>query len=132
MAQRVEIVLEDDLDGSEAAETVVFALDGTSYEIDLNDKNAAALRDALSVYVGHARKVSPGRRAGARSGSSRSKSDAGEIRAWPGAAHRRRGVRGPLTDPGGHWRPSSPQPAFLRAAAIRRWVFLAVSTLSGM
>jgi hypothetical protein len=82
MAQRVEIVLEDDLDGSEAAETVVFALDGTSYEIDLNDKNAAALRDALSVYVGHARKVSPGRRAGARSGSSRSKSDAGEIRAW--------------------------------------------------
>ena len=58
MAQKVHIVLVDDLDGSDASETVSFGLDGTSYEIDLNDKNAAALRDALSGYVGHARKVS--------------------------------------------------------------------------
>src|SRR3954462_1148884 len=62
MAQKVHIVLEDDLDGSEATETVSFALDGTSYEIDLNDDNAAKLRDALAVYVGHARKVSGGAR----------------------------------------------------------------------
>ena len=58
MAQKVNIVLVDDIDGSDASETVSFGLDGTSYEIDLNDKNAAALRDALSAYVGHARKVS--------------------------------------------------------------------------
>ena len=58
MAQKVHIVLEDDLDGSDATQTVSFGLDGTSYEIDLNDKNAAALRDALAAYVGHGRKVS--------------------------------------------------------------------------
>ena len=57
MAQKVNIVLVDDLDGSEAAETVSFGLDGTSYEIDLNDKNARGLRDALASYVGHARKA---------------------------------------------------------------------------
>ena len=40
MAQRVQIVLEDDLDGGVAAETVTFGLDGVNYEIDLSDKNA--------------------------------------------------------------------------------------------
>ena len=40
MAQRVEVVLIDDIDGGKAAETVTFALDGVSYEIDLSDKNA--------------------------------------------------------------------------------------------
>ncbi len=62
MAQRVNIVLVDDIDGSDATETVAFGLDGTSYEIDLNDKHAAKLRDALASYVGHARKVGGGRR----------------------------------------------------------------------
>ncbi|WP_183095440.1 histone-like nucleoid-structuring protein Lsr2 [Nocardioides stalactiti] len=62
MAQRVNIVLVDDIDGSEATETVAFGLDGTSYEIDLNDKNAAKLRDALAAYVGHGRKVGGARR----------------------------------------------------------------------
>ena len=57
MAQRVNIVLVDDIDGSDATETVAFGLDGTSYEIDLNEKHAAKLRDALASYVGHARKV---------------------------------------------------------------------------
>ena len=42
------IVLEDDLDGSVADETVTFALDGVTYEIDLNAKNAGELRDALA------------------------------------------------------------------------------------
>ena len=41
MAQKVHITLEDDLDGGDATETVAFGLDGRSYEIDLNDKNAA-------------------------------------------------------------------------------------------
>ena len=81
MAQRVHVVLEDDLDGSEATETVSFALDGTSYEIDLNDENASALRDALSGYIGHARKSGRPRRGPARAGSS-SKTSAGEIRDW--------------------------------------------------
>ena len=57
MAQRVNIVLEDDIDGSAADETVTFALDGVTYEIDLTTANATALRDALAPYVGHGRRA---------------------------------------------------------------------------
>ena len=46
MAQRVVVTLSDDIDGGEAAETVVFGLDGKSYEIDLNPANAKKLRRA--------------------------------------------------------------------------------------
>jgi hypothetical protein len=82
MAQKVHIVLEDDLDGSDATQTVSFGLDGTSYEIDLNDKNAGALRDALSAYVGHGRKVSGSRRGRRSSAPSGGGSSAREIREW--------------------------------------------------
>lgn len=58
MARTVQILLEDDLDGSVADETVTFALDGTSYEIDLSKTNAKRLRDALAPYVTAGRKVS--------------------------------------------------------------------------
>lgn len=84
MAQRVQVVLEDDLDGGKADETVTFGLDGTSYEIDLSKKNAAKLRDALAAYVGAGRRVA-GRRSGGgrgRSGRGRSGSDSADIRAW--------------------------------------------------
>ncbi len=67
MAQKVNILLIDDIDGSDADETLTFTLDGTSYEIDLNKKNAAALRAALASYVGHARKVTGARRGARRS-----------------------------------------------------------------
>ena len=77
MAQKVNVVLVDDLDDSEATETVAFSLDGQAYEIDLNEKNAAELRDAMAKYVGAARKAgkqgsgSGGqRRSGGRSGGS--------------------------------------------------------------
>ena len=70
MAQKVHIVLEDDLDGSPATETVSFGLDGKTYEIDLNDKNAAKLRDALAQYVGAGRSVGGARRGGRKSASS--------------------------------------------------------------
>ena len=83
MAQKVQILLEDDIDGGEATETVSFGLDGTSYEIDLHEKNAQTLRDALAVYVGHARKASSGSGRGRRSSAS---SDGGtsarEMREW--------------------------------------------------
>ena len=82
MAQKVHIVLEDDLDGSDASQTVTFGLDGTSYEIDLNDKNAAALRDALATYVGHGRKVSGARRGRRSTASSATGHSAKEIRDW--------------------------------------------------
>jgi hypothetical protein len=83
MAQKVNIVLVDDLDGTEATETVSFGLDGTAYEIDLNDANAAALREALSGYVGHARKVSGGSRRTRRSSSAASSSsNTKDVREW--------------------------------------------------
>ncbi len=82
MAQKVNIVLIDDIDGSGAVETVSFGLDGTSYEIDLNKKNAAALRDALAGYVGNARKVTGSRRGGRRSSAAALGPSAREVRDW--------------------------------------------------
>lgn len=84
MAQRVQVVLEDDLDGGKADETVTFGLDGTTYEIDLSKKNAAKLRDALAAYVGSGRRVAGRRGATGRSRGrgGRSASDSADIRAW--------------------------------------------------
>ena len=62
MAQRVQVLLVDDLDGGDANETVSFALDGVTYEIDLSESNAAKFRDDLASWIGHARR-SGGRRA---------------------------------------------------------------------
>lgn len=87
MAQRVNVVLVDDLDGSEAVETVNFGLDGASYEIDLSADNATKLREALALYVGHGRRTG-GRRKGAQGSGSRTAAgaasgpSASEIRAW--------------------------------------------------
>ena len=84
MAQKVNIVLVDDIDGSDATQTVSFGLDGTSYEIDLNDAHAGELREALAGYVGHARKVTGGRRrgTGTRSAATSSTHSAAEVREW--------------------------------------------------
>ncbi|MEV5003349.1 histone-like nucleoid-structuring protein Lsr2 [Nocardioides sp. LML1-1-1.1] len=84
MAQRVNIVLVDDIDGSDATQTVAFGLDGASYEIDLSDANSSALREALAPYLGHARKVGRGSGGGKR--ASRAAANGGtsakEIREW--------------------------------------------------
>jgi hypothetical protein len=56
MAQKVQVLLVDDLDGSEATETVSFGIDGVAYEIDLSSGNAGKLRTELAQYVDHARK----------------------------------------------------------------------------
>lgn len=81
MAQRVQIVLTDDLDDGQADGTVSFAYAGTSYEIDLSDANRAALEEALAPYIAAARKVSSGRKT---SGGKRKAGGASatEIRAW--------------------------------------------------
>ncbi|WP_226346480.1 histone-like nucleoid-structuring protein Lsr2 [Agilicoccus flavus] len=84
MAQKVQVLLVDDLDGGVADETVSFALDGVNYEIDLSDDNARKLRDSLSAWTGHARRSGgrkvTGRRGGA-TGSTR-RGDLNEIREW--------------------------------------------------
>lgn len=86
MAQKVQVLLLDDVDGKEAAETVTFGLDGVDYEIDLSADNAQALREGLASWIGHARK-SGGRSAARPSAAprrtaSRSSSNASELRAW--------------------------------------------------
>jgi hypothetical protein len=57
MAQKVQTLLIDDLDGGEAEGTMRFGLDGTDYEIDLSAKHAEALRKALAPYLGAARRA---------------------------------------------------------------------------
>jgi hypothetical protein len=83
MAQKVITQLVDDIDGKELkegqGETVTFALDGTTYEIDLSNKNADAMRGAFQDYIAAGRKVSKA------SGSKRKaagSSNAAEVRAW--------------------------------------------------
>lgn len=83
VAQKVQVLLVDDLDGGEADETVTFALDGKSYEIDLSDANAEKLRGALETFVKAGRRT--GRTASGR-GKARAASagnkDTAEIRKW--------------------------------------------------
>ncbi|WP_431962046.1 histone-like nucleoid-structuring protein Lsr2 [Actinacidiphila sp. bgisy160] len=86
MAQKVQVLLVDDLDGGEADETVTFALDGVTYEIDLTTDNADKLRGLLGPYV------DKGRRTGGRAGRGRAvkgaarggatSQDTAKIRAW--------------------------------------------------
>ena len=92
MARQMVEALVDDVDGSEAAETVSFALDGKSYEIDLSKRNAAALRKLLGRYIDAARGTD--RRSRARSSSasksrakngSRRSYDIAQLREWAGA-----------------------------------------------
>jgi Lsr2 len=83
MAQKVNVILIDDIDGSDAAETVPFGLDGTQYEIDLNSGHAEELRELLDLYVRKARKVtgSAGRAGrGRRTGANDARNK--EIRNW--------------------------------------------------
>lgn len=47
MARKTQVLLVDDIDGSDATNTVTFGLDGVSYEIDLNEDNARQLRSEL-------------------------------------------------------------------------------------
>lgn len=82
MAQKVQVLLVDDIDGSEAIETVSFGLDGISYEIDLSSGNAARLRTELTRYVERARKAgsAAARRRRQRDGAGREHS--ARIREW--------------------------------------------------
>jgi hypothetical protein len=85
VAQRVNVVLVDDIDGSDAAETVSFALDGVDYEIDLSEAHAEQLREAVALYVGHARRTGGRRRGGRRlSGGvdTGGGASAADVRAW--------------------------------------------------
>lgn len=80
MVQRIQILLEDDLDGSDASETVSFAMDGVTYEIDLNDSNAAKLRADLGPFILKARRSGRARTA-VTSGRAGGKTDRAQLTA---------------------------------------------------
>lgn len=83
MAKTTIVQLSDDIDGSEAVESLTFALRGVEYEIDLNAKNVTALEKALDKYVSAGRRVSRGRITRATSPRrSAGAKDLTDIRAW--------------------------------------------------
>ncbi len=93
MARREMVVVTDDLDGTEGAQTVTFGYQGAQYEIDLTEENVAELEEVLSLYLRAGRKVGGGaaRRSSTRrssdssSGNSRASGDKGDVaavRAW--------------------------------------------------
>lgn len=86
MAQQVLVQLVDDLDGTTSSDvsTVLFSLDGVTYEIDLTEANAERLRGSLTQYVDSARRVGGRIKRGAKAGQNGSgaANDAGLVRAW--------------------------------------------------
>jgi hypothetical protein len=88
VAQRV--VLTDDLDGSEAIQTLSYTVDGQEYEIDLSEENIQRFHEALEPFVSkESRKLyvnlQPTRRGrgdGRRRSSTGSRDDIPQIRAW--------------------------------------------------
>jgi hypothetical protein len=88
VAKQTTVILVDDLDGSEAAEQVEFAVDGKSYEIDLSAENSAKLREVLAPFISAARRAggrrsNPPTAAPARPASDRVQNQA--IREWAAA-----------------------------------------------
>jgi len=82
MAKEIITRLIDDLDGSEASESVQFGLDGKNYTIDLSKKNASALRKALKPYV-EAGAPTRAQRGAAGRGAPRQSSDRlAAVRTW--------------------------------------------------
>lgn len=83
MAQKVNIILVDDLDGGSADENVKFGLDGVNYEIDLSAANAAELRSSLERFINAARKAPGGGRAQrAKAPAGGRGHDSAQIRQW--------------------------------------------------
>ena len=79
MATKVLTTLQDDIDGSDAAETIRFGLDGVEWEIDLSERNANRLRNSLSDFMAHGRKVG-GKRG--RKPVSSTQADTQAVRKW--------------------------------------------------
>ena len=85
MAQKIQTLFIDDLDGSEAEGTVRFGLDGVEYEIDLSADHSRELRDVLATpFVGAARRVGGGARQPSRRGrrGSAGGPNPTEVREW--------------------------------------------------
>jgi uncharacterized membrane protein len=82
MAQKIQVLFIDDLDGGEAAGTVRFGLDGTDYEIDLSTAHSDELRNALQQYITHGRRTGGTARRAARSRRGSDGVDNARVREW--------------------------------------------------
>jgi hypothetical protein len=82
MAQTIQVLLIDDLDGGEAAGTVRFGLDGTEYEIDLSAAHSDELRNSLERYLAHARRTGGTARTAARTRRGGVTVDTAKVREW--------------------------------------------------
>ena len=80
--QRTEVLLEDDLTGGPAEETVKFAVGDTDYELDLNARNAADLRRRFAPFVEHARLARPRRPSRGRTRTAANRERTRQMRAW--------------------------------------------------
>jgi hypothetical protein len=97
MSRSVSVIITDDLDGSENAETVSFGFDGVTYEIDLGKKNRAKLERALAPFIGAGRRVPHGGpRRGARQPTG-SSVDRAAVRAWASTAGMKVSERGRIS-----------------------------------
>lgn len=81
MARKTQVILTDDIDGSEATGTVSFGIDGVAYEIDLNEDNGQRMREQLAVWTDKARRIG-GRRVSGTPRSTGSSNETAKIRAW--------------------------------------------------
>jgi len=82
MAQRIQTLLIDDIDGGEAAGTVRFGLDGTEYEIDLSAAHSDELREALARYLACARRTGGAAKGAARGRRGSADVDTAKVREW--------------------------------------------------
>ncbi|WP_250444587.1 Lsr2 family protein [Actinotalea sp. C106] len=81
MAQHTQVIVTDDLDGSEQAQSYRFSWQGAEYEIDLNDTHRDEFLRALAPYIDAGRRVG-GRRRAASNSAGRSASDSAAVREW--------------------------------------------------
>jgi hypothetical protein len=82
MAQRIQTLFIDDIDGGAADGTVRFGLDGADYEIDLSGEHSNELRTALGKYIEHSRKVGGAPRRSSRGRGAASAVDTAKVREW--------------------------------------------------
>ena len=82
MAQKIQTLFIDDIDGSEAEGTVRFGLDGAEYEIDLSVAHSEEIHKVLAPYVTHARKAGGNRRVTPRGRRNATGVDNHKVREW--------------------------------------------------
>lgn len=79
--RKYQVILVDDIDGSEAAKTVQFAYSGKEYEIELSEENIARLEEALEPFISNGRRVTS-KRGGGRGRRGGAPSRSAQIREW--------------------------------------------------